>query len=75
VLDLTVDSAGGFPGPDNRDWQRVQQFYLDQQLQDHLGQGQDNNFTIHETMHFTANANGVVTATVDISRSTRVPGR
>ena len=30
-----------------------------------IGQGPENNFTVHETTHFTFNANGVLTATVD----------
>jgi hypothetical protein len=30
-----------------------------------IGQGPDNNFTVHETFHFTINANGTMTAFVD----------
>ena len=36
----------------------VDNFYM-------IGQGPGNNFKVHETFHFTVNANGVVTATVD----------
>jgi hypothetical protein len=30
-----------------------------------IGQGPNNNYTVHENMHFTANANGDLTATLD----------
>jgi hypothetical protein len=30
-----------------------------------IGQGPENNFTVHETTHFTVNANGVLTADVE----------
>jgi hypothetical protein len=41
----------------------VNNFYM-------IGQGPGNNFKVHETFHFTINANGVVTAVVDNFRVT-----
>lgn len=41
----------------------VNNFYM-------IGQGPDNNFQVHETFHFTINANGEVTAFVDNFRVT-----
>jgi hypothetical protein len=92
VVDLTVDSAGGFHFKEHAQPQGISGVDLttgakyqgtgvtqDQETISAngaeeatfvnnfrlIGQGPDNNYTVHENAHITINANGVVTATVD----------